>query len=300
MDTDERPKLQQSIRTNPFHRVIQECLVGTKEKLSIVKHEIIEETKDAENENRLNNMLRAEGLVGPPLEDKESESKNPEYHANLISVRKRFELDMKEFEAKRVAFRDDFKKILHTHGEFRPITHNASDIMIKRVDNDFTKVAIEIKQQACEEVIQLKKRFFDARRTRRNFSREATNILTDYFEANINHPYPSEETKHALAVKCNISVQQVCNWFGNKRIRYKKTKAEGKEKSVHNPQGPPMMPNPYGFGPNPYPMMMPFGAPQPNFPSFPPHLMTPCHFVKPEPPSESPSSEDSNGQNVAP
>lgn len=34
--------------------------------------------------------------------------------------------------------------------------------------------------------------------------------------------YPSEEAKEELARQCNVTVAQVSNWFGNKRIRYKK------------------------------------------------------------------------------
>ena len=36
------------------------------------------------------------------------------------------------------------------------------------------------------------------------------------------HRYPSEEAKEELARQCNVTVAQVSNWFGNKRIRYKK------------------------------------------------------------------------------
>ena len=41
------------------------------------------------------------------------------------------------------------------------------------------------------------------------------------------NPYPSEETKEELARQCGITVAQVNNWFGNKRIRYKKSMTRG-------------------------------------------------------------------------
>nr|1PUF_B Chain B, Pre-B-cell leukemia transcription factor-1 [Homo sapiens] len=61
-----------------------------------------------------------------------------------------------------------------------------------------------------------------ARRKRRNFNKQATEILNEYFYSHLSNPYPSEEAKEELAKKCGITVSQVSNWFGNKRIRYKK------------------------------------------------------------------------------
>ena len=86
--------------------------------------------------------------------------------------------------------------------------------------------------------------FFYFRRKRRNFSKQATEVLNEYFYSHLSNPYPSEEAKEELARKCGITVSQVrnrkmsflksfcvlitisiiqvSNWFGNKRIRYKK------------------------------------------------------------------------------
>ncbi|KAJ8254052.1 hypothetical protein COCON_G00206640 [Conger conger] len=65
----------------------------------------------------------------------------------------------------------------------------------------------------------LRSRFLDARRKRRNFNKQATEVLNEYFYSHLSNPYPSEEAKEELAKKCAITVSQVSNWFGNKRIR---------------------------------------------------------------------------------
>lgn len=69
------------------------------------------------------------------------------------------------------------------------------------------------------------------RRKRRNFSKQATEVLNEYFYSHLSNPYPSEEAKEELARKCNITVSQVSNWFGNKRIRYKKNIAKAQEEA---------------------------------------------------------------------
>lgn len=47
------------------------------------------------------------------------------------------------------------------------------------------------------------------RRRRRNFSKQASEILNEYFYSNLSNPYPSEEEKEALARRCSITVNQV-------------------------------------------------------------------------------------------
>lgn len=49
------------------------------------------------------------------------------------------------------------------------------------------------------------------RRKRRNFSKQATEILNEYFYSHLSNPYPSEEAKEELARKCGITVSQVIN-----------------------------------------------------------------------------------------
>lgn len=50
---------------------------------------------------------------------------------------------------------------------------------------------------------------FSIRRKRRNFNKQATEILNEYFYSHLSNPYPSEEAKEELAKKCSITVSQV-------------------------------------------------------------------------------------------
>merc|ERR1712024_50345 len=97
------------------------------------------------------------------------------------------------------------------------------------IKNRFAHVQVQLKQSTCEAVMILRSRFLDARRKRRNFSKQASEILNEYFYSHLSNPYPSEEAKEELAQKCKISVSQVNNWFGNKRIRYKKNIVKAQE-----------------------------------------------------------------------
>lgn len=94
--------------------------------------------------------------------------------------------------------------------------------MVGIIHRKFSSIQMQLKQSTCEAVMILRSRFLDARRKRRNFSKQATEVLNEYFYSHLSNPYPSEEAKEELAKKCGITVSQVSNWFGNKRIRYKK------------------------------------------------------------------------------
>ena len=51
--------------------------------------------------------------------------------------------------------------------------------------------------------------FIIFRGKRRNFSKQATEVLNEYFYSHLSNPYPSEEAKEELARKCQITVSQV-------------------------------------------------------------------------------------------
>mmetsp|Transcript_901 Transcript_901/g.5629 ORF Transcript_901/g.5629 Transcript_901/m.5629 type:complete len:462 (+) Transcript_901:256-1641(+) len=59
-------------------------------------------------------------------------------------------------------------------------------------------------------------------KTREKLSPNALQILENWFTEHLDNPYPCETEKQALATQCKISVSQVSNWFGNKRMRFKR------------------------------------------------------------------------------
>lgn len=78
--------------------------------------------------------------------------------------------------------------------------------------------------QHCEEEYlllsdgELLRSLFSFRRKRRNFSKQAADVLNEYFYAHLANPYPSEEAKEELARKCSITVSQVRGDAGKTRL----------------------------------------------------------------------------------
>ncbi|KAF7633763.1 Homeobox domain-containing protein, partial [Meloidogyne graminicola] len=59
-------------------------------------------------------------------------------------------------------------------------------------------------------------------RNRLKFTKEATDILNNYFYNNLNNYYPCETIREELAKKCGVNVNQICVWFSNKRSEYRR------------------------------------------------------------------------------
>ncbi|TRZ01304.1 hypothetical protein DNTS_018633 [Danionella cerebrum] len=200
---------------------------------------------------RLDNMLLAEGVSGPEKGGgasaitiattavgggAENSIEHSDYKAKLSQIRNIYHSELEKYQQACEEFTSHVMNLLREQSRSRPVSPREIERMVKIIQRKFSSIQIQLKQSTCEAVMILRSRFLDARRKRRNFSKQATEILNEYFYSHLSNPYPSEEAKEELARKCSITVSQVIlmakgstitvsqvsNWFGNKRIRYKK------------------------------------------------------------------------------
>jgi len=193
-------------------------------------------------------MLIAEGVAGPERaganaasiasEAAASNSGNDEsfiehadYRNKLSQIRKTYYQELEKYDQACNDFTTHVMNLLKEQSRMRPVTHKEIDRMVGIIKKKFSGIQIQLKQSTCEAVMMLRSRFLDARRKRRNFSKHASEILNEYFYSHLSNPYPSEEAKEELAKRCKITVSQVNNWFGNKRIRYKKNIVKAQEEA---------------------------------------------------------------------
>lgn len=192
---------------------------------------------------RLDNMLLAEGVIIQgnfqkyPSGNTDRKGKlqispsnrlvknenSDDYDEKLSKIREVYTREESYINDELNIFPKHVSHVLYQHSEIRPITQIEINILQKIVNRRYSILHQHLKQKTCEAVMMLRARCLDARRKRKNFGKKSSEILNEFFFSNVSHPYPSEEDKQALAKKCGITVSQVCNWFGNKRIRYKKS-----------------------------------------------------------------------------
>ncbi|XP_025113236.1 pre-B-cell leukemia transcription factor 1-like isoform X2 [Pomacea canaliculata] len=197
---------------------------------------------------RLDNMLIAEGVAGPEKGggssaaasataaaasggQPESAIEHSDYRAKLAQIRQIYHTELEKYEQACNEFTTHVVNLLREQSRTRPIAPKEIERMVAIIRKKFSAIEMQLKQSTCEAVMILRSRFLDARRKRRNFSKQASEVLNEYFYSHLSNPYPSEETKEELARKCGITVSQVSNWFGNKRIRYKKNIGKAQEEA---------------------------------------------------------------------
>merc|ERR1711892_1571554 len=187
---------------------------------------------------RLDNMLIAEGVAGPEKGNGHTPEQNPEttimhseYKPKLIQIRSIYNEELEKYDQGCQEFTTHVMNLLREQSRTRPITPKEIDRMVNIIHKKFNSIQVQLKQSTCEAVMILRSRFLDSRRKRRNFNKKSSEILNEYFYSHLSNPYPSEEAKEELARKCGITVSQVSNWFGNKRIRYKKNIVKAQEEA---------------------------------------------------------------------
>uniref|UniRef100_A0A914XB10 Homeobox domain-containing protein n=1 Tax=Plectus sambesii TaxID=2011161 RepID=A0A914XB10_9BILA len=232
---DEAQATKHQLQSHRMKGALFDVLCDIKERTALsnrasVQDESLEDSQIV----RLDNMLAAEGIVGPPKDapmSTDSGGDQSEYRAKLTQIRGEYSQDLQKYEESCQEFTTHVSALLREQSRLRPIKNMEIERMVTIIRRKFSGIQVHLKQSTCEQVMLLRSRLLDARRKRRNFHKEATEVLNDYFYSHLSNPYPSEEAKEELARQCNITVSQVSNWFGNKRIRYKKNIAKAQEEA---------------------------------------------------------------------
>lgn len=142
-----------------------------------------------------------------------------DYRAKLAQIRQIYHQELEKYEQACSEFTTHVMNLLREQSRTRPITPKEIERMVQIIHRKFSSIQMQLKQSTCEAVMILRSRFLDARRKRRNFSKQASEILNEYFYSHLSNPYPSEEAKEELARKCGITVSvsmsQHIRWINN-------------------------------------------------------------------------------------
>uniref|UniRef100_A0A452QA51 PBX homeobox 4 n=1 Tax=Ursus americanus TaxID=9643 RepID=A0A452QA51_URSAM len=224
-------------------------LCEIKEKTVLSIHGIQEEGPPNAQLMRLDNMLLAEGVSRPERRGRggsaaaantatpggcpnDNSLEHSDYRAKLSQIRQIYHSELEKYEQACHEFTTHVTNLLREQSRMRPVSPKEIERMVGVIHGKFNAIQMQLKQSTCEAVMTLRSRFLDARRKRRNFSKQATEVLNEYFYSHLSNPYPSEEAKEELARRGGITVSQVSNWFGNKRIRYKKNMGKFQEEAT--------------------------------------------------------------------
>ena len=94
----------------------------------------------------------------------------------------------------------------------------------KRWRSKNTLNAKDVKKLRKEEIEKNPKAAHGHKKPHPSLPTRAVEMLNEYYENNVTHPYPTDDEKENLAKEAKITVKQVTTWFGNKRNRSDNTK----------------------------------------------------------------------------
>ena len=117
---------------------------------------------------RLDTMLTAERIIDRyPNEqlniNNSAETEHPEYQANLSRIRNFYHDELAKFDKHSSDFCTHVVTLLHQQSQVRPISSDEMTHMISMVQKKLFLIQIQLKQNTCEAVMNLRSRFLDAR-----------------------------------------------------------------------------------------------------------------------------------------
>lgn len=228
---DEAQQRKHALNIHRMKNALFAVLCEIKDKSQLSQRSPAEDDPPDPQQLRLDRMLESEGVIGTDADGNlesqlattgDNTAEHGDYRAKLNQIRGIYHAELDKYNNACGEFTTHVHNLLREQSRTRPISTREINRTIALISRKFNNIQLQLKQSTCEAVMILRSRFLDARRKRRNFSKQATEVLNEYFYSHLSNPYPSEEAKEELARKCGITVSQVSNWFGNKRIRYKK------------------------------------------------------------------------------
>eukprot|EP01112_Ceratiomyxa_fruticulosa_P020664 TRINITY_DN7119_c0_g1_i1.p1 TRINITY_DN7119_c0_g1~~TRINITY_DN7119_c0_g1_i1.p1 ORF type:complete len:404 (+),score=77.50 TRINITY_DN7119_c0_g1_i1:435-1646(+) len=169
----------------------------------------------------LTDFLEAQGIEVP--EEDDVDPSTDEFGYKLQQLRNAYGEELEKLNRVCSEFVARTAGLLREQNQVRAVSDQELQSKTAVIQQRFDYVRNQLRTNVCNAITVLQKQFHhQTKKRRRSLSKRATEILSHWFFDHINDPYPSDEEKAMLAAQCVLSLNQVNNWFGNKRIRYKR------------------------------------------------------------------------------
>jgi len=167
-------------------------------------------------DSSLDDFLVSQGINDLSCETEERE----EFLAKLEQLTAKYAEEIEKLDRVCQEFEVLTMHLLREQSTMRPVTEHEIQMKLRGIQQKFDYVKRHLKQNVCNAIAALAKQC--NKKKMRALPKQSADLLAKWFFENLNDPYPSEEEKASLASAGGLTITQVNNWFGNKRIRYKK------------------------------------------------------------------------------
>ncbi|KHN74805.1 Homeobox protein ceh-20 [Toxocara canis] len=208
--------IMHAVRSNRYFGALFELLCQKKKQMSVLANGRYGRVEDQQMQFQMIDKVLEECMGTTQMiydefgEEEEEERERAEQTCDrlLAECRADFAQFTQQLQAKCVELDYAITQILQRQRYFRPITQADIDKCRGEIRTKVDCYQRQLKQLTCQNVMMLRSKYLDARRKRRNFSKDATRILSEFFFSHLEHPYPNEDAKAELARKCNLTVNQ--------------------------------------------------------------------------------------------
>lgn len=225
-DNVDRNSIAKSVERNPYRRMLHEVLLERKDLLrSRMNLVALFETEEPSSE--IEEILAQFENPTFPLEEINTE-KDEEWQPLERKYLDGVNQIKEEMMGKQMQLEKDLERslahseeVLRGHRDFRPIDERDYCNIRQSINKHFDQAKLSLRGEAATKILVLRRDIEQQGRKRRNFDKNTTDTLQNWFHDHRQNPYPSDQEKAELAKQCNIKISQVNNWFGNQRIRSK-------------------------------------------------------------------------------
>ena len=162
-------------------------------------------------------FLRTQGIAEGQAGSTPTGAAESSYHSRLGLIRNHFQQSLdREAAITKAETEHMYKTARENPGE--PVMTSLLQDCIEECERKSAQRRRDITQMTAATVRQLRSSSMPERR-RRNLRPKATMVLSEWFEIHRENPYPDDSQKRALADQAGVGVEQVSNWFSNRRNR---------------------------------------------------------------------------------
>jgi len=184
----------------------------------------------------LDDFLESQGIDTTPMTSSEDSIRNAqreEFLYKLEQLRFKYKEEIEKLNKVCNECCSQLIFVLRDQSSLRPVGEHEAQAKLQKIKHKFDYVKNQLRVCVCSAISALQKQYNQVRKKHKSLPKKATSSLSQWFFEHIQNPYPTEQEKAILAATGGLTLTQVNNWFGNKRIRYKRKCLENEAKKLN-------------------------------------------------------------------
>lgn len=235
LSSEELNERKNFVRNHRMLPVFMELLTTCKKESIIPEPQVNQDGLPWTDDFGLDDFLESQGIDTSPLhsDDASKNSQREEFLFKLNQLQFKYKEEIEKLNKVCNECCSQLIMTLREQSTIRPVGEHEAQVKLQKVKHKFDYAKNQLRVCVCSAISALQKQYNQVRKKHKSLPKKATQSLSQWFFEHIQNPYPTEQEKAMLAAAGGLTLTQVNNWFGNKRIRYKRKCLENEAKRIH-------------------------------------------------------------------